>query len=76
MNTDTKELVKKVFGKYAFMIRKAQGHWAFSDEELEQFVNMIRSDEREACALVVEKAGIDGLGTLAAAAAIRARGNE
>ena len=52
MNTDTKELVKKVFGKYALMIRKAHGHWAFSDGELEQFVNMIRSDEREACAKV------------------------
>jgi hypothetical protein len=76
MNTDTKELVKKVFGKYALMIRKAHGHWAFSDGELEQFVNMIRADEREACALVVEQAGIDGFGTLAAAAAIRARGNE
>lgn len=31
--------------------------------------------EREACALAVEQAGIDGYGTLAAAAAIRARGN-
>ncbi len=30
--------------------------------------------EREACALAVEQAGIDGYGTLAAAAAIRARG--
>ncbi len=53
MNTDTKELVKKVFGNYALMIRKAHGHWAFSDEELEQFVNMIRADEREACASLV-----------------------
>ena len=31
--------------------------------------------EREACALEVEKAGIEGYGTLAAAAAIRARGD-
>jgi len=30
--------------------------------------------EREACALAVEQAGIDGYGTLAAAAMIRARG--
>ena len=30
--------------------------------------------EREACALEVEKAGMEGYGTLAAAAAIRARG--
>jgi hypothetical protein len=32
--------------------------------------------EREACAKVAEQAGIDGYGTLAAAAAIRARGNQ
>jgi hypothetical protein len=32
--------------------------------------------EREACALAVEQAGIDGYGTLAAAAAIRTRGNQ
>jgi hypothetical protein len=32
--------------------------------------------EREACALAVEQAGIDGYGTLAAAAAIRARGSQ
>lgn len=80
MNTDTKELVKKVFGKYALMIRKAHGHWAFSDGELEQFVNMIRSDEREACAkmceyLDAEYEGEDVLGTWCAAS-IRARGNE
>ena len=32
------------------------------------------AEEREACALEVEKAGMEGYGTLAAAAAIRARG--
>jgi hypothetical protein len=32
--------------------------------------------EREACALAVEQAGIDGYGTLAAAAMIRARGEK
>jgi hypothetical protein len=32
--------------------------------------------EQEACALAVEQAGIDGYGTLAAAAMIRARGNQ
>lgn len=31
--------------------------------------------EREACALAVENAGMDGMGTLAAAATIRARGS-
>lgn len=85
MNTDTKELVKKVFGKYALMIRKAHGHWAFSDEELEQFVNMIRSDEREACAKVCDivadqAAQEDALWGITAAEncadAIRARGQQ
>jgi hypothetical protein len=33
-----------------------------------------RVDEREACAVLVEQMGIDGYGTLAIAAAIRARG--
>jgi hypothetical protein len=32
--------------------------------------------EREQCALTCEQAGIDGMGTLAAAAAIRARGQK
>jgi hypothetical protein len=32
--------------------------------------------EREACAQLVEQTGIDGYGTLAAAAAIRTRGNQ
>ena len=32
--------------------------------------------EREACAKVVEQAGVDGYGTLAAAAMIRARGEK
>ena len=33
-------------------------------------------DEREACAKLVEQAGADGYGTLAAAAMIRARGEK
>jgi len=76
MNTDTKELVKKVFGNYALMIRKAHGHWAFSDEELEQFVNMIRSDEREACAKVCDRFAARQMHPAECASAIRARGNE
>ena len=36
-------------------------------------VRLAIDDEREACAVVVEQAGINGMGTLAAAAAIRAR---
>ena len=45
-------------------------------EFLEKFAALVAAAEREACALVVEQAGIDGLGTLAAAAAIRTRGND
>lgn len=37
-------------------------------------IEQAREEEREACALIVEQAGIDGFGTLAAAVAIRARG--
>jgi len=40
------------------------------------FANLVAAAEREACALTVEQAGIDGMGTLAAAAAIRARGEK
>ena len=43
-------------------------------ETLERFANLVATAEHEACALEVEKAGMEGYGTLAAAAAIRARG--
>ena len=42
---------------------------------LERFEALVRADEREDIALLVEQMGIDGFGTLAIAAAIRARGN-
>ena len=45
-------------------------------EQIHQWARQCVTDEREACAKTVEQAGIDGFGTLAAAAAIRARGNE
>ena len=45
-------------------------------EQIHQWATQCVTDEREACAKTVEQAGIDGFGTLAAAAAIRARGNE
>jgi len=38
------------------------------------FANLVAAAEREKCARLVEQAGIDGYGTLAAAAMIRARG--
>ncbi len=39
-----------------------------------RFAKLVAAAEREACAKVVEQAGIDGYGTLAAALLIRERG--
>jgi hypothetical protein len=41
-----------------------------------KFAELVAAAEREACALTVEQAGMEGYGTLAAAAAIRARGQQ
>lgn len=41
---------------------------------LERFAKLVAAAEREACAKVVEQAGIDGYGTLAAALLVRERG--
>ena len=59
------------------MAREA-GDWngqtaEFNDVGLERFAALVREDEREACAKVCEQSGVDGFGTLYAAAAIRAR---
>lgn len=56
----------------------ATGHGETTEELLEELGWQIEENiarEREACALEVEKAGMEGYGTLAAAAAIRARGD-
>jgi hypothetical protein len=45
--------------------------WA---DKLERFANLLAASEREECAKVVEQAGIDGYGTLAAALLVRERG--
>jgi hypothetical protein len=44
------------------------------DEEVLKLVNAAIAAEREACAKVVEQAGFDGYGTLAAALLVRERG--
>jgi hypothetical protein len=41
---------------------------------LERFAKLVAAAEREACAKVVEQAGIDGYGTIAAALLVRERG--
>jgi len=43
-------------------------------EWLKEFANLVAAAEREECARVVEQAGIDGYGTLAAALLVRERG--
>ena len=57
------------------MAREAGGNdWGiFRDfmPELERFAKLVASAEREACAVVVEKAGMEGYGTLAAALLVR-----
>jgi hypothetical protein len=45
--------------------------WA---DKLERFAKLVAAAEREECAKVVEQAGIDGYGTLAAALLVRERG--
>lgn len=75
---DWPELIE---GAYPTMIRawakRTIPELAFSasDAELENMAELIVAYEREQCALVCEKAGIDGYGTLAAAEAIRRRGD-
>jgi len=44
--------------------------------DIEHFAYLVADAEREACAKVCEQAGIEGYGTLAAAAMIRARGEK
>jgi hypothetical protein len=60
------------------MAREAGGDdWGiFRDfmPELERFAKLVAAAEREACAVVVEQAGMDGYGTLAAALLVRERG--
>ena len=47
-----------------------------TEEDKTEYERKIVAAEREACAKTVEQAGIDGFGTLAAAAAIRERKND
>ena len=48
--------------------------WDKTVDELERFAALVAAVEREAIASLVEQMGIEGYGTLAIAAAIRARG--
>ncbi len=58
------------------IIRMAREAWVFPEAHIPnilEFANLVAAAEREACAKVVEQAGIDGYGTLAAALLIRER---
>lgn len=46
----------------------------FYTEEIDSFAQLVAAAERKACAKIVEQAGIDGYGTLAAALLVRERG--
>jgi hypothetical protein len=48
------------------------GIW--DSQELNVFAKLVAATEREACAKVVEQAGMEGYGTLAAALLVRERG--
>jgi len=54
-----------------------QGDMYGEDNEIakvERFAKLVAVAEREACAVVVEQAGMEGYGTLAAALLVRERG--
>jgi hypothetical protein len=57
------------------MVLEPEPIYYTSQKDLEKFAALVAAEEREACALAVEQAGIEGFGTLAAAAVIRKRGN-
>ena len=48
--------------------------WHIQTDIVERFAELVAAAEREECAKVVEQAGIDGYGTLAAALLVRERG--
>ena len=70
---DIIRMAQKVSG-VEFPASMEGGKIGMNIEHLERFAHLVAVAEREACALEVEKAGMEGYGTLAAAAAIRARG--
>jgi hypothetical protein len=82
-NMDWLEYVN-VFDRFASLVVAAEREQiiALNAPEIERINEYIKTleeavaAEREACAKVCEQAGIDGYGTLAAAAMIRARGEE
>jgi hypothetical protein len=81
MNERIRELAEKAKLRPTLLLKHLGTFAALTDSEqqelknIEKFAELVQADEREACAKVCEQAGIDGYGTLAAAAMIRARSN-
>jgi hypothetical protein len=79
MNERIRELAEQAKLRPALLLKHLGTFAALTDSEqeelknIEKFAELVQADEREACAKTVEQAGIDGYGTLAAAAMVRAR---
>jgi hypothetical protein len=73
MNERIKELAEQAgfFREFAL-----SGIWLADDEELERFAELVRQDEREACAKLCDDWGHDLVEGNYAAKTIRARGKE
>jgi hypothetical protein len=72
----TRDEIIKIARECADEIHDGHGRTTYETDiyGLEKFVDLIVAAEREECAKVVEQAGIDGYGTLAAALLVRERG--
>ena len=68
------EMAKKAGIEEAFSLKQDQYLVRFKDDSLERFAELVRADEREACAKVCDaEATVEGIAQKCAAA-IRARG--
>lgn len=67
-------LPERLFERFAELVAAAERNRTWTQAHWTEYERSIVAAEREACAKVCEQAGIDGYGTLAAAASIRARG--
>jgi hypothetical protein len=72
----TLESDKEFLKKFAELIAAEERNRIWTQSHWTEYERKIVAAEREACAMTVEQAGIDGFGTLAAAAAIRERKND
>lgn len=71
------EMAEKAFETPGVEPAFRNGFWTVTSEELERFADLVRADEREACAKVAERFEPDEKTSYVtyASTAIRARGN-